>query len=220
MSLRLAALAFALSCAPALAQTTDIDAFKDAGDEAKVHVASGFVCPLYIGHFERDAYGERDPEQGSDFCAYSGLDGVYGTITLTPLKGAYDPKLALAPEFAEQEGIGGRLIGEATTKLGGTKTPIAVYSRTYETAALETLHYRILFSGGTIGNWALEATVEFATPRDDEAEHDFLEAVYAEALAHIAGMPVQGPVLPPAATAPLPAPPKPAPAVAPAHPSH
>ncbi|MEI9990404.1 MAG: hypothetical protein WDM86_10220 [Rhizomicrobium sp.] len=184
LRLALAVLAFAAS--PALAQTTDIDAFKDAPDEAKVHAASGFVCPQFIGHFERDAYGERDPSIGSDFCAYSARDGVYGTITLTPLKAAYDPKTALVPEFTEQEGIGGKIVGEKTMLLGGGTTPISVYQRTYETAALETLHYRILFSGGTVGDWALEATVEFATPRDDDAKQQFLDTVYAEALAHIA----------------------------------
>src|SRR6202012_6009056 len=102
-------------------------------DDAKVHAASGFVCPQFIGHFERDAFGERDPELGSDFCAYSARDGVYGTITLTPLKAAYDPKTALIPEFTEQEGIGGKMVGEQTVTLGG-KTPIAVYERSYETA--------------------------------------------------------------------------------------
>jgi hypothetical protein len=193
--------AFALSLTPALAQTTDIDAFKDAADEAKVHSASGFVCPLFIGHFERDAYGERDPSIGADFCAYSALDGVYGTITLTPLKAAYDPKTALVPEFTEQEGIGGKMVGESTTNIGGGKTPISVYTRTYETAALETLHYRILFSGGTVGSWALEATVEFATPRDDDKQRDFLNAVYAEALAHIAK---QTPSTSPVIAAPVP----------------
>jgi len=201
--IRIALVALALGLSPALAQTTDIDAFKDAGDDAKVH-ASGFVCPLFIGHFERDAFGERDPSLGSDFCAYSARDGVYGTITLTPLKAAYDPKTALVPEFTEQEGIGGRMVGEKTMLLGGGATPISVYQRTYETTALETVHYRILFSGGTIGNWALEATVEFATPRDDEAKQQFLDAVYAEALAHVAK-------LPPGQTgaAPLAGPPKP-----------
>jgi hypothetical protein len=205
MTLRTIGLAAALATlalTPALAQTTDIDAFKDGPDEAKVHV-SGFVCPLFIGLFERDAFGERDPSLGSDFCAYSALDGVYGTITLTPLKAAYDPKTALVPEFTEQEGIGGKVVDEKTMTLGGGKTPISVYTRTYETAALETLHYRILFSGGTIGSWALEATVEFATPRDDKAEHEFLDAVYADALTHIAkgGAPVEA-MAPPAPTAP------------------
>ena len=122
---------------------------------------------------------------------------------MTPLKAAYDPKTALVPEFTEQEGIGGKMVGEKTVQLGGGKVPISVYQRTYETAALETLHYRILFSGGTVGNWALEATVEFATPRDDDAEQQFLDAVYAEALAHIAKLPVvtpaatSGPATPP-----------------------
>src|SRR5215831_15240491 len=157
--------------APALAQTTDIDAFKDGPDQAKVHT-SGFYCPQFIGHFERDAYGERDPSKSADFCAYSARDGVYGTITLTPLKGPYEAKAELAPEFTEQEGIGGKLIGEKTMGLGGGKTPLTVYTRTYETAALETLHYRILFSSGAVGQWALEATVEFATPRDDDKMRD------------------------------------------------
>ena len=187
--LQYAVIAVATFALPALAQTTDIDAFKDAGSEAKVHVASGFVCPQFIGHFERDAYGERNPSIGSDYCLYSALDGVYGTITLTPLKAAYDPKTALAAEFTEQEGIGGKIVAERTMLIGGGAAPISVYQRTYETAALETLHYRILFSGGTVGDWALEATVEFATPRDDDAKQLFLDTVYAEALAHIAKLP-------------------------------
>jgi hypothetical protein len=198
-----------LALSPAAAQTTNIDAFKDGADEAKVHSASGFVCPLFIGHFERDAYGERAPMLGSDFCAYSALDGVYGTITLTPLKTAYDPKTALQQEFTEQEGIGGKIVGESTLHIGGGAAPISVYTRTYETAALETLHYRIMFSGGTIGSWAVEATVEFGTPRDDEKLHDFLNAVYTEALVHIAKLtPPQGPVIPPTTT-PLAGPTKP-----------
>ena len=213
--LRYGLFTIAVSLSPAFAQTTNIDAFKDGADEAKVHSASGFVCPLFIGHFERDAFGERAPMQGSDFCAYSALDGVYGTITLTPLRAAYDPKTALQQEFTEQEGIGGKIVGEKTVKLGGGTTPISVYSRTYETAALETLHYRIMFSGGTVGNWALEATVEFATPRDDEKLRDFLNAVYTEALVHIAKAPPQGPLisspsqLTPTLSAPLAGPAKP-----------
>ena len=102
--IRIALVALALGLSPALAQTTDIDAFKDAGDDAKVH-ASGFVCPLFIGHFERDAYGERDPSIGADFCAYSAIDGVYGTITLTPLKSAYVPepdRAAFAASFQKR----------------------------------------------------------------------------------------------------------------------
>lgn len=193
-----------LALSPAAAQQTDIDSFKDAGDEAKIHSASGFVCPLFIGHFERDAYGERDPSIGADFCVYSAIDGVYGTITLTPLKAAYDPKTALLPEFAEQEGIGGKKIGESTIQLGGGAAPISVYSRTYETAALETLHYRIMFSTGTVGSWAVEATVEFATPRDDDKMRDFLNAVYTEALVHIAkAAPPQGPLIPAPGPVPL-----------------
>jgi hypothetical protein len=197
-----AAAAFGLIVTAAAAQTTDIDAFKDAPDDAKVHSASGFVCPLNIGLFERDAYGERDPELGSDFCSYSALDGVYGTITLTPLKSAYDPKTALVPEFTEQEGIGGKIVDERTLPLGGGKTPMSVYTRTYEIAALETLHYRILFSSGTFGEWALEATVEFATPRDDKVKNEFLDAVFAEALAHVAKLPAA--TLPPTSPATLP----------------
>jgi len=213
------ALIGALALSPAAAQTTNIDAFKDGADEAKVHSASGFVCPLFIGHFERDAYGERDPSIGADFCAYSAIDGVYGTITLTPLRAAYDPKTALIPEFTEQEGIGGKIVGERTMNVGGGATPISVYTRTYETAALETLHYRIMFSGGTIGNWALEATVEFATPRDDEKLHDFLNAVYTEALVHVAKAPPPvGQVIPAEAVAPPPPPAKPAPLAGPAKP--
>ncbi len=97
--------------APACAQSNG-DVFSDGPANAKIHAASGFACPGKIGLFERDAVGERDPSANADFCAYSALDGVYGTITLVLLAGPYDPKTALAPEFVEQEDIGGKRIGE------------------------------------------------------------------------------------------------------------
>ncbi|MBV9542217.1 MAG: hypothetical protein JO167_13220, partial [Alphaproteobacteria bacterium] len=101
-----------------------------------------------------------------------------------------------------QEGIGGKKIAESTVNIGGGATPISVYSRTYETAALETLHYRIQFASGTIGAWAVEATVEYATPRDDDKQRDFLNAVFTEALVHIAKAPPPTAPVIPAAVAP------------------
>jgi hypothetical protein len=174
-------LAFLVLTTPALAQGAG-DAFTDAADNAKVHAASGFVCPPRIGLFERDAVGERDPATNADFCAYSALDGVYGTITLVPLTGPYDPKAALVPDFVEQEATGGRQIREGTAKLGG----VGVYTRTYETTSLEDLHYRTLFAASAVGNWALQVTMEYASPRDDAVEQEFLNTVYASALRKIA----------------------------------
>ena len=96
--------------------------------------------------------------------------------------------------------------GNKAIGTGGT-SPISVYSRTYETAALETLHYRIQFASGTVGGWAVEATIEFATPRDDDKQRDFLNAVFTEALVHIAKVvPPTGPVIPAESAAPPPAP--------------
>ena len=163
------------------------DSFIDDANGAKVHSASGFVCPQQIGHFERDAVGERDQETGADFCAYSALDGVYGTVTLVPLHGAYDPKAMLAPDFVVQEGTGVRMVGETTQLLGPKTAPLSVYTRTYETAKLETLHYRILFASAAVGPWVVQVTIEYAEPRDDDKEADFLNAVYGEAMAKIAG---------------------------------
>ena len=178
--------ALACSAAPASAQQ-DSDVFVDGSNNAKVHTASGFVCPLAIGVFERDSIGETDPATNTDFCAYSALDGVYGTITLKPLTGPYDAKDSLSAQFAEQEGSAGQLIGEGTQKFAprGKGTALEVYTRTYGTASLAELHYRVLFAGGVVGNWAVEATVEYADPRDNLLERDFLDAVYAAALAEI-----------------------------------
>ena len=167
--------------APACAQSNG-DVFSDGPANAKIHAASGFACPGKIGLFERDAVGERDPSANADFCAYSALDGVYGTITLVPLTGPYDPKAALAPEFVEQEDIGGKRIGEGTVKVGGA----GVYARTYETTSLEDLHYRTLFSASAVGNWAVQVTVEYASPRDDAVKQEFLNAVYAGAFKKLA----------------------------------
>lgn len=163
------------------------DSFADGANGAKVHSASGFVCPQQIGHFERDAVGERDPQAGADFCAYSALDGVYGTVTLVPLRGAYDPKAMLTPDFVVQEGTGGRMVGETTQLLGQKTAPLSVYVRSYETTKLETLHYRILFASAAVGPWAVQVNIEYADPRDTDKEADFLNAVYGEAMAKIAG---------------------------------
>ncbi len=178
--------ACAVSIASAHAQDV-ADSFADAANGAKVHSASGFVCPQQVGHFERDAVGERDPQAGADFCAYSALDGVYGTITLVPLRGGYDPKAMLAPQFVVQEGTGGRMVGETTVLLGPKPAPLPVYTRTYETAKLEALHYKILFASAAVGPWAVEVTVEYADPRDNDNEADFLNTAYAQAVAKIAG---------------------------------
>jgi hypothetical protein len=165
--------------APALAQSSG-DTFKDRDDGAKVHV-SGFVCPTRIGAFERDAAGEADPEKSSDFCAYGARDGVYGTITLTPLAGPYDPPQALAPKFREQEAIGGKRLYETTLKWNG----LGIYTRAYRTSRAEALEYRILFTGAALKNWVVEVTVEYGDPRDAQTEADFLHAVYRDAQSQI-----------------------------------
>ena len=176
------AVALLLGTSPVLAQDSG-DVFTDAANNAKVHAASGFTCPAKIGLFVRDAVGERDPKSRTDYCAYSALDGVYGTITLTPLSGPYDPKAALVPDFLEQEATGGKKLDERSVTLGGAG---GVYTRTYETTSLEDLHYRVLFAASAVGNWAVQVTMEYASPRDDALEQEFLNAVYAEALKKIA----------------------------------
>jgi len=172
-----------LAITPATAQD---DPFADTRDGGKLHSPSGFVCPARIGLFERDAVGAADPETGADFCAYSALNGVYGTIRLTPLQGPYDAKASLAPDFIEEEQVGGKRLVEGAMNLGGKAAPSAIYTRTYETAVLEDLHYRVLFAGAQYKNWSVEATIEYADPRDTFMEDRFLHAVYAAAESEIA----------------------------------
>lgn len=164
--------------------------FKDGPNGEKIHIASGFVCPEKIGRYIRDAVGESDLETGSDFCSYYALDGIYGTVTLTPLSVTYNPASSLQPLFTEEEEIGGKALGVKTVAFGPKAAPLSIYTRTYETAKLETLHYRILFTGAAVKNWAVETTIEYAEPRDDEVEKDFLDAVYLSALGQI-GNPAQ-----------------------------
>ncbi|MBV8800798.1 MAG: hypothetical protein JOY77_07670 [Alphaproteobacteria bacterium] len=159
------------------AQNTS-DTFTDREDGAKWHT-SGFVCPQRIGEFERDAAGEAEPQRQEDFCAYSALDGVYGTISLEPLSGSYDPKAEFADEFREQEATGGKRLVETSVKLNGL--PLSIYTRTYSTARAEALDYRIVFAGAAVKNWVVQATVEYADPRDTQTEAEFLRAVYAAA---------------------------------------
>ncbi len=180
----LAVLAVAISAViPASAQETNGDPFSDARDGAKLHTASGFLCPAKIGRFVRDAVGEADPATGADFCAYSALAGVYGTIKLTLVSEPYNAKTSLAPGFIEEEGTGGKRVAERMISLpakSGTP-PLAVYTRTYETAKLDDLHYRVIFAGAQLKNWAVETTIEYADPRDLAVEAEFLRAAYAEA---------------------------------------
>jgi len=174
------AAAFILGIVPAMSDENG-DVFADAANNAKLHTASGFVCPAKIGLFVRDAVGERDPKNETVYCAYSALDGVYGTITLTPLNGPYDPKAALVPDFLEEEATGGKSIGEKSLKAGG----VSIYMRIYETTSLEDLRYREQFAASAVGNWAVQVTMEYASPRDDAIKQDFLNAVYTEALHRI-----------------------------------
>ena len=182
---RAAALAFglALAAAPAFASPLNADPFTDGADGAKVH-ASGFVCPAKIADFERDAIGISDVDTGTAFCVYSALDGVYGTIKITALSGDYDAKISFAGDFAEQEKTGGKQVGEQTVTAGAKA--LAVFTRTYQTATLEDLHYYVEFSGAAVNGWAVEATIEYASPRNDAEARAFLDAVYSGAEARIA----------------------------------
>jgi hypothetical protein len=157
------------------------DEFVDTKDGGKLHVASRFVCPPKIGLFDRDAVGIRDVETGTDFCSYSALDGTYGTVTLTMLKDPYNPKAALAADFIQQEGIGARKLGETYMK----SSNVTLYMRVYETSKLESMHYRIQYSGAAVGNWAVETTLEYASPRDTQLQKDFLSAIYSDAVKQI-----------------------------------
>lgn len=162
------------------------DVFADAPDGAKLHAASGFVCPLQIGEFERDAVGQKDPGAAVDYCAYSALDGVYGTVTLTPLPKIYDPRAMLTADFAVQEGSGAAMSGETVAVLGPRQAPLSVYVRAYRTASLESLHYETEFASAAVGAWVVAVEIEYATPRDQELRAAFLNAVYAAALKRIA----------------------------------
>jgi hypothetical protein len=172
---------FLAAAAAAAAQTVNFDPFTDTHDGGKLHAASGFVCPAKIGAFERDAVGESDPGKHADFCAYSARDGLYGTITLVPLTGPYDAQTALAPDFAKTESLGGKRVADGPAMLAAKPQPLVVYARTYETAKLDQFRYRVMFSGAQFGNWAVEATIEYADPRDTSVENQFLHAVYATA---------------------------------------
>jgi hypothetical protein len=171
------------AAAPAWAQNLAADDFMAAKDNAKVHVASGYVCPLREGRFERNAVGKADVMTGADFCAYSGLDGVYATITLIPLKQPYDPKTALQPKFEELVATGGKLLGEKTTELG--TPPLSVYTRSYKTAKLEDLTYTVEFAAAAVKDWVVEATLEYADPRDTPEARKFLKSVFDWATAEI-----------------------------------
>jgi hypothetical protein len=171
---------FAVALLAGSAQAQDNNnGFTDGPNNTTVHEASGFICPLKIATFERDAAGPRDPERGADYCAYSALSGVYGTIIIMPLPSSFDPKAILSGEFAVQEGTGGRVIDERIQPVGNAATP--VYLRTYETTRLESLHYRTLFASAAVGAWAVQVILEYAHPRDKEIQTDFLNAVYSAA---------------------------------------
>jgi hypothetical protein len=156
-------------------------AFADTRDGGKLHTASGFVCPAKIGAFERDAVGLADPEARADFCAYSAINGVYGTIRLVPLDGSYDARTSFARDFSVEEGLGGKTVADGMATLPLKPTPVVLYARTYETMKLEDFRYRTLFAGTGFGKWAVETTIEYVDPRDTGIENQFLHAVYAAA---------------------------------------
>jgi hypothetical protein len=170
---------------PAVAQNKADDDFMTAKDNAKLHVASGYICQAHEGRFERDAVGNVDLALGTDFCAYSGLDGAYATITLSPLRSGYNPKTSLTPQFEEQQATGGRMIGQKTVSFG--EPPLSVYTRQYETSKLENLVYTVEFTSAAVRNWVVEVTLEYADPRDTPESKDFLKKVYLQAMTQIGG---------------------------------
>jgi hypothetical protein len=173
------------------ARAQDGDVFADGPNGSAVHTASGLVCPARIGPFERDAVGIRDPDRDADYCAYSALSGVYGTVIIMPLPAIFDPKAVLSGEFSLQQGTGGTVIDETVQPLGPAGAAIPVYRRTYETARLESLHYRTLFASAAVGAWAVEVIVEYAWPRDKEIETAFLSSVYGAAQHQIGSVPAK-----------------------------
>jgi hypothetical protein len=186
-SARLRLMAILVPLAFGVAQADDQEGFSEGPNGAMVHGPSGLVCPLKIGAFERDAAGLRDPGREADYCAYSALSGDYATIIIMPLPSTFDPKQALASEFALQEGAGGTVIDETIQPVGAPGAAIPVYMRTYETARLESLHYCTLFADAAVGAWSVQVIVEFAKPRDTEAESQFIDSVYTAAEREIAG---------------------------------
>jgi len=173
----IAAALLLLAGAPALAQE---GGFADGPNGAATHT-SGFVCPLKIGTFARDAIGLRDSGTGADYCAYSALSGVYGTVIIMALPSPFDPKNVLAPEFRIQEGTDGHLIDEAMQKIEA----IPVYTRSYETARLQSRQYRTLYASAAVGAWSIVAIVEYAYPQDKDMASAFLAAIYSEAVKDI-----------------------------------
>lgn len=169
------------------AHADEVEGFAEGPSGAMVHGPSGFVCPPKIGAFERDAVGRRNPQRDSDYCAYSALSGVYGTIIILPLPSTFDPKESLAGEFALQEGTGGTVIGENVQQVGAPGASVPVYLRTYENARLDSVHCRTLFAAAAVGAWSIQVIVEYVDPRDRETEKDFLDSVYAAAQREIGG---------------------------------
>lgn len=167
----------------AYAQPAGMDIFSDGKNADKTHEGSGFVCPYTIGPFVRDATGESDPEQQTATCNYSTHGGVYGTITLSPLRSNYEPKASLAAQFEQQQATGGKVVWQGTTTVGAP--PLAVYSRLYQTARLEDLKYTVLYSSSAVKNWVVETTIEYADPRDKPEKDTFFNGVYEAALAQI-----------------------------------
>ena len=63
----------------------------------------------------------------------------------------------------------------------------------------------MLFSGAAVGNWVVETTIEYADRRDNTAQKEFLNTVYAAAIKQIAGPQPTVPVVAPPALVPKPA---------------
>lgn len=184
-SSRVALAALCLASAPAAAAPPVLDAsavFRDGPNGEKIHIASGFVCPVHVGRFVRDAVGERDLATHTDFCSYYGFDGVYGTLTIGPQTGAYDPLQSLAPKFEQEEAIAAKQVAQGTLAFAAKPAPLAVFSRAYETSHLETLHYRIAFTGAAVSGWVVETATEYAEPRDNAVQQAFLNWVYGSAV--------------------------------------
>ncbi|MDE2464542.1 MAG: hypothetical protein KGO02_12610 [Alphaproteobacteria bacterium] len=174
-----------LTGAAALAHDAPVilGAFRNGDHDGRIALASGFVCPERIGPYIRDAVGQSGPNEQAVFCSYYALDGIYGTVRILPLDGRFDGPASLASQFALQTGSGAKVVAQATATVAGKGTTPAVYSRTYETSRLETLHYRVRYSSAPVRGWVVQVISEYAAPRDDATRNLFLNWAYGPALA-------------------------------------
>jgi len=154
------------------------DSFAEGANGAKLHSASGFVCPQQIGRSSRTRWASVIRKLARIFVPIPRLMASNGTVTASAARDTIQRRARAGFVRAERYRRTNGRRNDANAE--PQERAIGGLTRTYETRSWKRC---ISASSLPARSWelAVQVTIDMAEPRDNDAQAMFLNAVYAEA---------------------------------------